>query len=86
MKEMKLFYLLYVKLNGKIITSILFFILILTHIFSGGLEAIKSIGQIGTETLIEIVARSLWLISQGEIKVLSKIFLDISYLFLIYFL
>jgi coiled-coil domain-containing protein 22 len=32
------------------------------------LDEIKSISQLGPAALVEIVARSLWLISQGEVK------------------
>jgi hypothetical protein len=40
--------------------------------FSGCLDEIKSISQLGPEAIVEIVARSLWLISQGEVKVCPK--------------
>jgi coiled-coil domain-containing protein 22 len=36
--------------------------------FSTCLDEIKSISQLGPAALVEIVARSLWLISQGEVK------------------
>jgi hypothetical protein len=33
-------------------------------------ENVKAVSQLGADHIVEIVARSLWLISNGEIKVI----------------
>jgi hypothetical protein len=56
-----------------IITYILTYLIIYVH-NSAISEDVKSVSSLLPESIVEIVARSLWLISQGELKV-SLIFI-----------